>query len=131
MKPGLAFSTNVVVHKANSHTFAALTHGDLAAVPPIAVHFLETIQLAGDPAIFNALGVCHDKIMTGSARNLPVVVDLIVGDLVNGNPAASSVQCAKEPVSMLTKDIVEATLLMRGSEPGSRLLGVKMGDNII
>lgn len=98
-----------VVHKSHLDPLAPLGNDNVARVPPLAVDDLEPPDLAGRPAVVEALDVAHDEL---GLAVLPALLEELVGDLgLGGDPPRAALDAAEQPVAVLAEGVVEGAVL--------------------
>ncbi|KAL3961800.1 hypothetical protein ACCO45_003323 [Purpureocillium lilacinum] len=120
----------VVVDEAELGALVALGDDDVAAVPPLAVDVLEAPDLGGGPAVVLADDVAADEGLA-IALGQPALLEVLVGDVIHGNPAALALDIAEQPVRVVARQVVEAAGLLGGAQARGRLLDVDVGEGAV
>ena len=110
-----------VVDEADLYPLLPLDNNNVAAVPPLPVHGLETPDLARDPAVVDALGDRqHVRLALGADLFAvvlePVALEEVVVDVVGAEEARAAAHLAVHPVLVLAVHKVEAALLGRARQ---------------
>lgn len=91
---------------------------------PLAVDLLEAPDLVGDPLVVLRLDVAQNQRLA-LALDQPSLLQVLVGDVVEADPAGAALDVAKEPVRVLAPRVVEAAALL-GAHAAGRLVNVNV-----
>lgn len=101
----------------------------MPAVSALAIHNLKAPDLLGNPALLLVLSNVGDEALA-LALDLPALLEELVGDLVQRDPAAAARDGAKQPVGVVAREVVEAAVLLRARQARRRLLDVDVRDDV-
>src|SRR5262245_26921328 len=101
----------------------------MSAVPALATDILKAPDLLGNPPLLLVLGKIVDEALA-ITLNDPVLLQELVTDLIQRDPAASAHNSAKQPVGVLAWVVVEAAVLLRARQAGRGLLDIDVHDDV-
>lgn len=118
-----------VVDESDLSPLRSLGHNNMSAVSALAIHNLESPDLLSNPALLLILSNVGDEALT-LTLDLPALLEELVGDLVQRDPAAAARDGTKQPVGVVAREVVEAAVLLRARQARRGLLDVDVRDDV-
>lgn len=101
----------------------------MSAVSTLTINNLESPDLLSNPALLLVLSNVGDEALA-LALDLPALLEELVSDLVQADPAAAARHGTKQPVGVVAREVVEAAVLLRARQARRGLLDVDVRDDV-